>query len=82
MAPAKPVQSSPARTITAKHLETVRNGNDDYTTTEYELEGDGKTWRTVGSTVLCERKTRNVTTDYVRDWWIQRAGRNGLGDLE
>lgn len=82
MAAAKPLPPPPAALIRAKHLETVRNGNDDYTTTEYLLEGDGKSWRTVSSRVLCEKKTRNVTTDYVRDWWLERIGRNGLGDLE
>lgn len=84
MAAAKPLSPPPSApvVIRAKHLDTVRNGNDDYTTTEYLLEGDGKTWRTVSSRVITERKSRSVTTDYVRDWWLSRVGRNGLGDLE
>lgn len=86
MAPAKsPAQSLTPTvltpTIRALHLQTHRNGDDDYTTTEYVLEGDGKTWRTVSSRVITSNKSRNVTTDYVRDWWLDRVGRNGMGDF-
>ena len=75
-----PAQSAP--TIRTRHLETVRNGNDNYTTTEYSLEGDGKTWKTVETKAIAEKKSRSVTLDYVRDWWLQRVGRNGLGDFD
>jgi len=80
MAPPKP--PAPFPVIRAKHLETVRNGSDDYTTMEYVLEGDGRTWRTVSKRVITENKSRNVTTDYVRDWWLARIGRNGVGDFD
>lgn len=83
MAAAKPpAAAAPVALIRAKHLETVRNASDDYTTTEYLLEGDGKTWRTVSSRVITSNKSRNVTQDYVRDWWLARVGRNGLGDFD
>ncbi len=68
--------------IRTKHLDTVRNGNDDYTTTEYLLEGDGQTWRTVGSRVIAANRSKSLTFDYVRDWWIERVGRNGVGDFD
>ena len=82
MAAAKPVPAAPpAAPIHARHLEAVRNGNDDYTATEYLLEGDGKTWRTVSSRVIVAHASRNVTTDYVREWWRERAGLDYDGDF-
>lgn len=80
MATTKP--QPPAPLIRTRHLETVRNGNDNYTTTEYSIEGDGKTWKTVDAKVISDKKSRSVTLDYVRDWWLQRVGRNGLGDFD
>ncbi|MDP2271250.1 MAG: hypothetical protein Q8K32_11000 [Archangium sp.] len=80
MAP-KPITTNPTP-IRTKHIDTVRNGNDDYTTTEYLLEGDGKTWRTVGSRVIAANRSRSLTLDYLRDWWIERVGRNGVGDFD
>ena len=78
-----PPAQAPKR-LRTKHLDVVRNGNDDYTLTEYELESaDGKAWRTAATRVICARKSRNVATDYAREWHSLRVGRNGTaGDFE
>ena len=80
MAPQAPAK----RMLRTKHLDVVRNGNDDYTLTEYELESaDGKVWRTTSTRIVCARKSRNVATDYAREWHSLRVGRNGTaGDFE
>jgi hypothetical protein len=70
------------RTVRVKHLDVVRNGNDNYTATELELEGDGKSFKTIATKVICDKKSRNVTMDYVAEWWRNRVGRNFLGDFD
>lgn len=74
--------AAPKRTLRVKHLDVVRNGNDNYTATELELEGDGKAFKTIGTRVICANKSRNVTMDYVAEWWRGRAGSNFLGDFD
>lgn len=74
-----PAEPSPKSTI--RHLETVRNGLDNYTTTELVLEGDGRVFKVVERIPIAREKSRNVTTDYVRDWWLARVGSNGTGDF-
>lgn len=79
-----PTQPQAKKTMRTKHLDVVRNGNDDYTATELELESadGGKTWRTSSTRTVAAKKSRNVVTDYVREWWQSRVGRNGTGDFE
>lgn len=72
-APTTPMQ-------TARRLNAVRHGNDDWSVTEQTLEGDGRTWRTVAERPLCAHKSRNVASTYVEEWVRQWAGLSWMGD--
>lgn len=67
------------RVLTTRVLDVFRHGNDDYSTTELTLSGDGVTWRTTGAKVLKEHASRLVTTSYVEQWYREFAGIDFLG---
>lgn len=81
--PARPVAppSPPSRTVTLRHLDVERHGNDDYTVTELTLEGPLTGPLRVVSTRRLgnEHLSANVARDWVRDWYREFAGTNLTG---
>lgn len=79
--PLLPVAPKPeARLLTVKHLDVLRNGNDDYTVTELTLSGTPKgPFAVTGSKVLKANCTAHVAQAWVRSWYVELSGPNLTG---
>jgi hypothetical protein len=71
--------SKAPRVLTTRVLDVFRHGNDDYSTTELTLSGDGITWRTTSAKVLKEHASRNVTSAIVEEWHRELVGLDFMG---
>lgn len=68
-------------TNSTRIIETTRHGNDDYSADDCVLESTdgGATWRTAKVKTLFTHESRLVAEGFVRDWWLERIGTDGMG---